>query len=60
MAKEDENIPGSRELYIGCVRTMAVSQKKVCDIYDLCCQLHAWFLTQLCLITLFPFLVAQP
>ena len=28
-AKEDENIPGTRELYIGCVRTMAVSQKKV-------------------------------
>ena len=28
-AKDDENIPGTRELFIGCVRTMAVSQKKV-------------------------------
>ena len=28
-AKDDENIPGTRELFVGCVRTMAVSQKKV-------------------------------
>lgn len=29
IAKESEFIPASRELHVGCVRTMAVSQKKV-------------------------------
>ncbi|KAK3105163.1 hypothetical protein FSP39_018521 [Pinctada imbricata] len=28
IAKENEFVPGSRDLYVGCVRTMAVSQKK--------------------------------
>ncbi|XP_071146387.1 cilia- and flagella-associated protein 74-like isoform X1 [Mytilus edulis] len=28
IAKESEFVPGSREIYVGCVRTMAVSQKK--------------------------------
>ena len=29
IAKESEFVTGSRDLYVGCVRTMAVSQKKV-------------------------------
>lgn len=29
IAKESEFVPGSRDLFVGCVRTMAVSQKKV-------------------------------
>jgi hypothetical protein len=28
IAKESEFVPGSRDLFVGCVRTMAVSQKK--------------------------------
>jgi hypothetical protein len=29
IAKDDEFLMATRELYVGCVRTMAVSQKKV-------------------------------
>lgn len=33
IAKENDFIPASRDLFVGCVRTMAVSQKKVRLLY---------------------------
>ena len=42
VACNDTFQPGVREIYAGCVRTMAVSQKKVCESKDLNrCLLHA-------------------
>ena len=35
IAKENDFIPASRELFVGCVRTMAVSQKKVSLLFIL-------------------------
>ena len=44
--KDDAYIPASKEIQIGCVRTMAVSQKKVC--LDSCCYINFYRMVNYC------------